>query len=166
MADTGITIAPTTEQLSEIIDASVDLARSIGAASPRVGVMAATEKVTDAMPETHLAAELRKHRGDQDSCSINGPLTFDLAYSRDAGDQKRLSGEGIGMVEVMVFPNLLSANLTVKGLMYAADCRFGGVLKGAACPVVFMSRADDVPTRLRSLALALSQVNRVSDQLS
>jgi phosphate butyryltransferase len=39
--------------------------------------------------------------------------------------------------------------------MYTADCRFGGVLGGAACPVVFMSRADTTATRLNSLALAL-----------
>ncbi len=158
MADTGITIVPTTQQLSEIIDASVELASSIGVASPCVGLMAATEKVTDAMPETQLAAELQKHRGDEDTFTISGPLSFDVAYSQHAGEKKRLSGESIGVVEIMVFPNLLSANLTVKALMYAADCQFGGVLKGVKCPVAFMSRADDVPTRLRSLALALTQV--------
>ena len=55
----------------------------------------------------------------------------------------------------MIFPDLSSANLTVKAIMYTADCRFGGVLRGTNCPVAFMSRADDVPTRLNSLALAL-----------
>jgi phosphotransacetylase len=49
----------------------------------------------------------------------------------------------------------VSANLTVKAMMYTADCRFGGVLCGAGCPVVFMSRADTTATRLNSLALAL-----------
>ena len=42
----------------------------------------------------------------------------------------------------MVFPNLLSANLTVKAIMYTATCQFGGVLLGTSAPVVFMSRAD------------------------
>ena len=55
----------------------------------------------------------------------------------------------------MLFPDLLSANLTVKAIMYTADCRFGGVLRGTARPVVFMSRADTTATRLNSLALAL-----------
>jgi phosphotransacetylase len=50
---------------------------------------------------------------------------------------------------------LLAANLTVKAIMYTARSRFGGVLCGAACPVVFMSRADTVETRLNSLALAI-----------
>jgi phosphotransacetylase len=45
--------------------------------------------------------------------------------------------------------------LTVKAIMYTAPCRFGGILCGARCPVVFMSRADTTETRLNSLALAL-----------
>jgi phosphate butyryltransferase len=57
---------------------------------------------------------------------------------------------------VMIFPDLASANLTVKAIMYTADCRFGGILKGTSAPVVFMSRADTTETRLRSLALALA----------
>jgi phosphate butyryltransferase len=40
--------------------------------------------------------------------------------------------------------------------MYTARCQFGGVLAGAGCPVVFMSRSDTVETRLNSLALALA----------
>jgi phosphotransacetylase len=46
-------------------------------------------------------------------------------------------------------------SIPVKAIMYTADCRFGGVLCGAACPVAFMSRADTTATRLNSLALAL-----------
>jgi hypothetical protein len=67
-----------------------------------------------------------------------------------------------GAVDVLLFPNLLAANLTVKAIMYTADCRFGGVLCGAACPVVFMSRADTTATRLHSIALALRQL-RITD---
>jgi phosphotransacetylase len=58
----------------------------------------------------------------------------------------------------MAFPDLLSANLTVKAIMYTADCHFGGVLKGTTAPVAFMSRADDAATRLNSLALAIALV--------
>jgi phosphate butyryltransferase len=60
----------------------------------------------------------------------------------------------------MLFPNLLSANLTVKAIMYTADCKFGGMLRGTSAPVVFMSRADSTDVRLNSLALTL----RVLDQ--
>jgi phosphotransacetylase len=121
-----------------------------------VALMAASEKVTEAMPETLDAAELQR-RGEAGAfpgCVVRGPLSFDLAYAEDAAAKKRVAGAGAA--EVLLFPDLLSANLTVKAIMYTADCRFGGVLRGAACPVVFMSRADSTATRLNSLALAVA----------
>ncbi len=110
------------------------------------------------MPETVEARELtrRNDKGELASCLIEGPLSFDLAYARDAGDKKGIGGTVVGAADVMIFPNLLSANLTVKAIMYTADCRFGGVLGGASAPVVFMSRADNTQTRLNSLALTLA----------
>jgi hypothetical protein len=129
---------------------------------PRVAAIAATEEVVDAMPETLDAAELERRRaaGAFGQCLVQGPLTFDLAYASEAGTKKRLEGSAIGNADAMLFPNLLSANLTVKAIMNTADCRFGGVLCGAACPVVFMSRADTTSTRLNSLALALALLER------
>jgi len=44
--------------------------------------------------------------------------------------------------------------------MYTSDSRFGGVLCGTTCPVVFMSRADTTTTRMNSLALALRLLTR------
>jgi phosphotransacetylase len=158
LADTGICIQPTLEQKADIVTQAVEVARALGAAMPRVAMMAATESVTDKMPDTLDAAELqrRNQAGESPGCVIQGPLSFDLAYAADAGAKKRIGGDVVGAADVMIFPDLLAANLTVKAIMYTADCRFGGVLRGTTCPVVFMSRADSTATRLNSLALALA----------
>lgn len=161
LADTGITIQPTLEQKSDILRSMVDVAVALreGASdeAPRIAVMSATEKPTEAMPDTLEAVELvRLNRtGAIKNCLVQGPLSFDLAYASDAGEKKRIEGAVIGSADGMLFPNLLAANLAVKAIMYTADCQFGGVLCGAACPVVFMSRADSTKTRLNSLALTL-----------
>ena len=124
--------------------------------------MAATEKATAAMPDTLDAAELarRNAAGEFPGCVVEGPLSFDLAYAAEAGEKKRIDGCVVGAADAMLFPDLLSANLTVKAIMYTADCRFGGVLCGTACPVVFMSRADTTATRLNSLALMFRTLPR------
>ncbi|MFG0286615.1 MAG: phosphate acyltransferase [Rhodopirellula sp. JB044] len=155
LADTGITIEPTIQQATEIVESTAQVAKSLGCTSPRIAIMAASEKVTNAMPETHLTDQIAATIVTSSDIHVQGPLSFDLAYSTTAGERKGLDGEVIGSADAMVFPNLLSANLTVKAIMYTADCRFGGMLAGAACPIVFMSRADNVQTRIRSLALAL-----------
>ncbi len=162
LTDTGITLAPTFEQKRDLLDSLVDVARRLAdpaspAAPPRVAIMAATEKANEALPDTVDAAELQRLNETNaiTGCVVQGPLSFDLAYASDAGDKKKLQGSVIGAADAMLFPNLTAANLTVKGIMYTADCRFGGLLVGTTAPVVFMSRADSTTTRLNSLAYTL-----------
>ncbi len=157
LSDTGVTIAPTTEQMIDILRSLVGAANGLGLTQPRVAVMSATEKLNQGMPDTAQAIELteRARRGEFGDIHLEGPLSFDLAYDAAAGQKKGVTSEVVGRADAMLFPDLLSANLTVKAIMYTADCRFGGMLAGVKCPVVFMSRADDAPTRLRSLALSL-----------
>jgi phosphotransacetylase len=158
LADTGVCIRPKAETRVEILSSLVEVAHALGSQRPAIGLMAASESVTTAMPETVEAAELqrRNERGEFGECVLQGPLSFDLAYAAEAGEKKRVKGTVIGAADAMLFPDLLSANLTVKAIMYTADCRFGGVLGGTIVPVVFMSRADSPATRLNSLALALA----------
>lgn len=167
LTDTGITIQPTLDQKADLLHSLISVARSLMLPSssaettaqslrPKVAIVSATEKVNEAMPDTLDAAELqqRAEAGEFDA-EVQGPLSFDLAYASDAGEKKRLSGSVIGAADALLFPNLLAANLTVKAMMYTAECRFGGLLVGTQAPVVFMSRADSVETRLNSLALTL-----------
>jgi phosphotransacetylase len=168
LTDTGITIQPTLEQKIDLLRHLAAVAGALRDSSasadwkPRVGVMSATEKVNESMPDTLHAAELQRRNaaGEWSDCLVQGPLSFDLAYASDAGEKKKIAGGVVGAADAMLFPDLLSANLTVKAIMYTADCRFGGVLCGAACPVVFMSRADATPTRLNSLALTLRMLSQ------
>ncbi|WP_168564400.1 phosphate acyltransferase [Crateriforma spongiae] len=163
LTDTGITIQPDPQQADSILGQVVRVARGLGAQQPVVAVMAASEKINDAMPETALATTLADRLSDTAAANIVGPCSFDLAYSRESAQRKSVDDGAMGAADVMLFPNLLSANLTVKAIMYTSDCRFGGMLSGVACPVVFMSRSDDVSTRIRSLALA-SYAHRRGDR--
>jgi phosphotransacetylase len=163
LADTGVMIRPNLAKKIDILQSTVAVSRALGAEVPRVALMAASEAPTVAMPETIEAVELqrRNREGEFPGCRIQGPLSFDLAYAADAADRKRVEGPVVGAADVMIFPGLAAANLTVKAIMYTADCRFGGILFGTTHPVVFMSRADGASTRLHSLALAL-RVGQVS----
>ena len=160
LTDTGITIRPSFGKKADLLQNAVEVAHALGVSEPLVAMLAASETVATAMPETVEAAEFQRRgrHGEFPGCVIQGPLSFDLAYAADAADKKRIEGPVVGAADVMVFPDLLAANLTVKAIMYTAACRFGGVLAGTSHPVVFMSRADTTGTRLNSLALALKLV--------
>jgi len=158
LADTGVTIRPNLKQKGDILRYTLQVARGLGLETPRAALLAATEKFNPAMPETIDIVDLcrQAEAGDFGPAHVRGPLSFDVAYAPDAGQKKQLAGEVVGAADALVFPDLLSANLTVKAIMYTARCQFGGVLAGAGCPVVFMSRSDTVETRLNSLAYALA----------
>lgn len=167
MTDTGITIQPTLEQKADLLRSLIETARLLKDAQtpadavPRVAVMSATEKPTESIPDTLEAAELQRRgeAGEFPGGIVQGPLSFDLAYAPDAGEKKKIGGGVVGEADAMLFPNLLAANLTVKAIMYTAECRFGGYLCGTSAPVVFMSRADTTATRLNSLALTLQMLH-------
>ncbi len=163
LTDTGITIQPTLAQKIDLLKSLAEVCRALWDGPitdndlPHIAVMSATEKPTEAMPDTLEAFELQTHAMEYGlgPCAVQGPLSFDLAYAADAGEKKRIAGSVVGAADAMLFPNLNAANLTVKALMYAADGRFGGLLVGTSAPVVFMSRADTTTTRLHSLAFTL-----------
>jgi phosphotransacetylase len=164
LADTGVCIQPSLAQKCDILQSAREMASALGVACPRVASLAATETTVAAMPETLDAAELerRNRAGEIAGCVVRGPLSFDMAFDAEAATKKQRHDPAFGVPDILLFPNLLSANLTVKAIMYTAECRFGGVLCGATCPVVFMSRADTTATRLNSLALALNLLLRCS----
>ncbi|HTN02835.1 MAG TPA: phosphate acyltransferase [Planctomycetaceae bacterium] len=167
LTDTGITIQPTLDQKADLLRSLIETAcllkdeETPADAVPRVAVMSATEKPTDSMPDTLEAAELQKRgeAGEFPGGIVQGPLSFDLAYAPEAGEKKKIAGQVVGDADAMLFPNLLAANLTVKAIMYTAECRFGGYLCGTSAPVVFMSRADTTSTRMHSLAFTLQMLH-------
>jgi phosphotransacetylase len=86
MADTGVMVQPRLRHKIDVLRGAVGLAHALGEGRPRVAILAATEKVDAAMPETFDAAELRRRnrQGEFPGCVIDGPLSFDLAYAADA----------------------------------------------------------------------------------
>ena len=162
MTDTGITVSPTLEQKRDLLNHLIETAASLGCLFPKIAIMSATEKVNPALPDTLDAETLTKEgaSGVYGHSVVEGPLSFDLAYAQTAGSRKQIDSQVIGQADGMLFPDLLSANLTVKAIMYAANSRFGGMLCGTSAPVVFMSRADDVTTRLNSLAYTLKILHK------
>jgi len=113
MADTGVLIRPNQAKKAEILRGCLGVAHALGADNPLVALMAASESPSAAMPETIEAAELQRRNREGElfpGCVVQGPLSFDLAYAADAGDRKRIGGPVVGAADVMIFPDLGSAN--------------------------------------------------------
>ena len=85
--------------------------------------------------------------------TVFGPVALDLAISPEACKHKKYTAAGGGDADLMIMPNYETGNALGKSLTYFAHARTAGIVLGARCPIVLVSRADPADAKLTSLAL-------------
>ncbi len=157
ITDAGINIDPTLAEKVDIIQNAIELAHAVGIALPKVAILSAVETVNPKIRSTIEAAALCKmaERGQIKGALLDGPLAFDNAVSESAVATKGILSQVAGQADILVAPDMESANMLVKQLIYLADATGAGLVVGARVPIVLTSRADDAITRMASCALAL-----------
>ncbi|MCX7022279.1 MAG: bifunctional enoyl-CoA hydratase/phosphate acetyltransferase, partial [bacterium] len=159
LTDAALNIAPTLAEKADIVRNAVDVARILGVARPKVAALAAVEKVNlPDMPATGDAAALAvmARRGQLGDCIVDGPLAFDNAISKESARIKGIESEVAGDADVLLCPDIESANILYKCLVYFSGAEAGAVIVGAAAPVVLTSRADDALTKYLSIVTAMA----------
>jgi len=160
LTDPGVTTVCSFGRMVGLIENAVDVARAIlGLERPRVAVLSANEKVIDSLPSTRLAAALAERKWD--NAVVYGPLSFDLAVDPESVGLKGLpetegAREVAGQADILVCPNLEAANILYKVIMESVKYglgTFAGITVGVMVPYVILSRADNVETKLQSIAL-------------
>jgi phosphate butyryltransferase len=156
VTDAAINIAPDLDCKVSIVQNAIDLARALGVAEPKVGILSAVETVTASIPSTLDAAILSKmaDRGQITGGLVDGPLAMDNAIDPGAARTKGLTGLVAGNADILVAPNLEAGNMIAKELTFLAHAEAAGVVMGAQVPVILTSRADDDKARLASCAVA------------
>ncbi len=155
ITDGGVTLKPDLKQKLEIIENAVFVMHTLGIALPKVALLSAVETVNPSLPSTLDAAIITKmnHRGQIKGCIIDGPLALDNAVSPSAARTKELHTPIAGQADILVCPDIESANMLAKSTCYFAGFRLGHVMVGAAAPVLIPSRADNADSKLLSVAL-------------
>ncbi len=155
LTDGGMVPYPTLEDKIGIINNSIKVAHKIGIENPKIAPICAVEVVNPSMQATVDAAALTQmnKRGQIKGCVIDGPLAFDNAISKEAAAHKGIVSEVAGDADVLLVPNIESGNFVGKSMTYFGKGENAGVIMGAKCPVVLVSRADSAKSKLYSIAL-------------
>lgn len=166
VTDAAINIAPDLATKVDIVQNAIELAISIGIATPKVGVLSAVETVNPAIPSSVDAALLSKmaERGQIRGGVVDGPLAMDNAIDVAAARTKGIEGPVAGRAEVLVVPGLDSGNMLVKQLAYISKAEAAGLVMGASVPIILTSRADGDKARLASCAVAAIHLARMQGQ--
>jgi Phosphotransacetylase len=155
LTDGGMVPYPTVEDKVGIINNAIKVAHKIGIEVPKVAPICAVEVVNPSMQATVDAAVLSQmnKRGQIKGCIIDGPLALDNAISKLAAEHKGIVSDVAGDADVLLVPNIESGNFLGKSMTYFANAESAGVIMGAKCPVVLVSRADSSKSKLYSIAL-------------
>lgn len=162
MTDAGMNIMPTFQQKVDMVNNAVCVARSLKIENPKVAVISGIELVNPDMPSTVDAALLSKmnERGQIKNCIIDGPLSLDLALSRESARAKGVTSSVAGQADILVLANIDAANVLYKGLVFLGRAKITGIVVGAGAPVILTSRADSHEAKLVSVALSVLMTSK------
>lgn len=155
ITDGGVTLKPDLKQKIELIENAVHVAHALGIEKPKVAVLSAVETINPNLASTQDAAILTKmnQRGQIKDCIIDGPLALDNAVSELAAQTKGIVSPVAGFADILLCPDIESANMLAKSTTYFANLRLGHVIMGSAAPVLIPSRADTSDSKLLSIAV-------------
>lgn len=154
--DAGICMYPTLEEKRQIIENAVKALLAMGYDTPKVGCLSAVEVVNPKMKDSVEAAELKRmnQEGIIQNCIVEGPISYDVAINRKAAEVKGFGGPVAGDVDLLVFPDLTSANLTTKAITQTCGIPVGSLILGTKVPLIVSSRSSMTETKYMCIALA------------
>ncbi|MBU1141322.1 MAG: bifunctional enoyl-CoA hydratase/phosphate acetyltransferase [Firmicutes bacterium] len=156
MTDGAMNISPDADIKQEIIENGVAIAHALGIKHPNVGCIAAVEKVNPKMQATLDAQELifRNQNDRIKGCTVGGPFAMDNAINKEAALHKGITDPMAGDVDLLLMPQIESANVFYKSMMFLGDAKSASIIAGAKKPIVLTSRADSKESKFYSIALA------------
>ena len=156
LTDAAFNTYPELKDKAGMINNAVVVAHACGLEMPKVASICPVEVVNTSMQSTVDAALLAKmsDRGQFKGCIVDGPFALDNAISEEAAHHKGVKGPVAGKADVLLLPNIETANVMYKTLTYFSKSKNGGLLVGTSAPVILTSRADSFETKVNSIALA------------
>lgn len=155
MSDSAVIPHPDLAQKRRIVEICVQILQSLGVSRPVVAALCAAETVSEKIPETLDAKALADaaDAGEFGEAVVLGPISYDLATSREAAAIKGYSSPYAGDADLLLVPQMVTGNVMSK--IWNTDDRniLAGCLVGARVPIALTSRSAGSIEKLHSLLL-------------
>lgn len=155
-SDAAVIPRPSLQQRIEMIWYAIHTCRSFGIEQPRISLIHCTEKVSSKFPHSldYVNIVELAEAGEFGDVIIDGPLDVRTSCEQASGDIKGIVSPIDGKADVLIFPNIESANAFYKGVSLFCNAQMAGLLQGPICPVVLPSRSDSGLSKYYSIAMA------------
>jgi len=162
-ADCALNVDPTPEALADIAVSSAQNARALIGIEPRVAMLSFATKGSAAharVDKVRQATEIAAKRAPD--LAIDGELQADAALVESVARKKAPHSSVAGRANVLIFPDLDSANIAYKLVQrLAGAAAYGPVLQGFAAPVNDLSRGADVDDIIVVAAITVVQAQAI-----
>ena len=154
--DGGMNTYPDLKTKAEIVYNAVETLRALGYEKPKVACLACKETVDEKMPETKDARALQEmaEADEFGKCVVVGPLSYDIAMSKEIAKVKHFDSPYCEDFDVLLQPNIHTANIMGKSWIVNAGAILGGVVVGCKVPIVLTSRGSSAEEKFLSILLA------------
>lgn len=158
LTDGGMNTFPTLEQKADILENAAIVLQQLGYTESAAACICGAEAVNPKIASTTDAQALSAmtERWAPYGLSVYGPVGLDLAISPHAVEKKKYNAPGAGKADILLVPNYEVGNGIGKAMTYFGNARSAGIIVGAACPIVLVSRADSFESKLLSIAMAVA----------
>jgi len=158
ITDGGMIPNPDLSQKVDIVKNAVRYFRGIGCTQPKIAALCASETVIEKIQETVDASKLQEmcNNGELGNCLLEGPVSFDIAVSRESAAIKGFSSEISGETDIFLVPCISAGNILAKGLIYWAHAKMAGLVLGSGVPIVLVSRAASSEEKLLSILISIA----------
>jgi phosphate butyryltransferase len=155
MSDSAVVPHPSLADKARIVRVCTRALRALGIDRPVVAALASIEVVNPKMPECVAARALQEmaERGELGDCVVVGPISYDLATSREAARIKGYTDPHAGDVDMLLVPQMVTGNVMSKIWNSDPGNVLGGCLVGTRVPVALTSRSAGSAEKLHSLLL-------------
>ncbi len=158
ITDGGMCPHPDVEQKEGIVKNAISFLKGLGYEKPYIAALCAVETVSDKMQETLDARDLeeRSKKGDFGPCILEGPLSIDIAISKESASIKGIESEVSGNADILLCDCISTGNILTKGLIYLGGAHMAGCVVGAQVPIVLVSRGASAEEKRLSIMLSLA----------
>ncbi|MBX8939582.1 phosphate acyltransferase [Enterococcus gilvus] len=155
--DGGMVTAPSKADKKILIKHGIEVMNKIGVKKPKVGLLAAAEKVNPKISSTVEAEEIMQEiqSEEPDSCWIDGPISLDLSLSKEVAAIKHYESPVAGDADIVVGPDITTMNVLGKSLTILAGAKMAGLIMGASVPIVMVSRGSTEEEKAYSILVAM-----------
>jgi phosphate butyryltransferase len=155
MSDSAVIPYPSLDDKRKIVAVCTDALRRLGFERPVVGALCSVEVVNPKMIETVEARQLQEmsERGEFGDAVVVGPISYDLATSKESAQIKGYKSPYAGDVDMLLVPEMVTGNVMSKIWNVDPKNILAGCLVGARVPVALTSRSAEMSEKLHSILL-------------